>query len=188
MNVEPALTSTFGTSFEYRAVTNDAPALISTFGTSPKYRAGTNIEPALTSTFGTRREYKTGANVEPALTSTFGTIPEYRAGANIEPALTSTLGTNKVDRNGSGDIVVERARYNNVGIGTEGVLSKRLDISIKVCTAAKIVQLSSKERIGFPKSNTLVEVQEAHSNGGRNVSWFIVESPGTNPDCKEERI
>ncbi|KAH3838370.1 hypothetical protein DPMN_111779, partial [Dreissena polymorpha] len=35
-----------------------------------------------------------------------------------------------------------------------------------VCTAAKIVQLSSKERIGFPKSNTLVEVQEAHSNGG----------------------
>ncbi|KAH3818424.1 hypothetical protein DPMN_120040 [Dreissena polymorpha] len=49
------------------------------------------------------------------------------------------------------------ARYNNVGIGTEGVLSKRLDISIKVCTAAKIVQLSSKERSGFPKSNTLVE-------------------------------
>ncbi|KAH3817944.1 hypothetical protein DPMN_119529 [Dreissena polymorpha] len=31
-----------------------------------------------------------------------------------------------------------------------------------VCTAAKILQLASKERRGFPKSNTLVE--EAHSN------------------------
>ncbi|KAH3839007.1 hypothetical protein DPMN_112426 [Dreissena polymorpha] len=52
---------------------NIESALTSTFGTSPEYRAGANVEPALTSAFDTIPEYRAGANVKPAVTSTFRT-------------------------------------------------------------------------------------------------------------------